>query len=106
MKNLKVIATVIGFSAAMWAPLALGLLLQFTGGSPSDIGSMAVFGPETTFTCEWASPDGSQAIFSTPSGDRRFIQMDKQSSAEAGKHYRLWTTGCSRWNSKMSLVSA
>lgn len=106
MKALKAIGVTVFVAFVMTLPVWAGVgLTAIAGSSTGDLESLRVWGSEVT--CEWVSPRGDEAIFRTPGGRRRFVDLTvRPLHVEAGKQYRLKATVLPKWGSRLYLVPA
>ncbi len=107
MKALKSMATVMGIALLMTLPFMAIIGFKALSGTSTDVSSLGVFGPNATFTCEWKSEDGQQAIFTSLGGSRRFIDLSQRHiRVDVGTQYRLKSHRPHPWITKVYLVPA
>lgn len=75
-------------------------------GTPSDLHALtAYYGPSETFTCEWKSPNGQEALFQSSGGSRRFIDLGKShADIKVGEHYDVQSHWSHKWASQLYLI--
>lgn len=105
MKRLKTVGCLTLYVMAIVAVVLIPSGLAAVSGMSTDVTDMIVFGQDNTLTCEWASVDGKEAIFTTEGGWRRFVDLSNQrTTAVVGAKYRLKHAMPTRWVQQTYLV--